>query len=233
MHAYAQYPYEFESVKMFYDSEGMAETTEFPMNEIGCQSGIHESTSEIENEEMCGLLTAIQEDTCDEELKNPILYELPPGKKYHLFIAHSAIDSQQALKICKELESRFLLKCMFFDRDFMPAKRIDENIQQEMEKSVKVLLLLSPDFLNSHWCDMEARLAVQMSFERKFDLRIIPVLLRDLDPDNDLPPFLKPYVCIDAQKEYDCAAKIHEAFYHTGMLRVLKLASKSNLYFKK
>lgn len=218
---------------MFYDSEGMAETTEFPMNEIGCQSGIHESTSEIENEEMCGLLTAIQEDTCDEELKNPILYELPPGKKYHLFIAHSAIDSQQALKICKELESRFLLKCMFSDRDFIPAKRIDENIQQEMEKSVKVLLLLSPDFLNSHWCDMEARLAVQMSFERKFDLRIIPVLLRDLDPDNDLPPFLKPYVCIDAQKEYDCAAKIHEAFYHTGMLRVLKLASKSNLYFKK
>lgn len=195
----------------------MAETEEFPMSEIEIQSSTHKSTSGIENEERRGLLTDIQEDTCDEELKSPILYELPPGKKYHLFIAHSAIDGQQALKICKELESRFLLKCMFFDRDFMPAKRIDENIQHEMEKSVKVLLLLSPDFLDSHWCDMEARLAVQMSFDRNFDLRIIPVLLRDLDPDNDLPPFLKPYVCIDAQKEYDCTAKIHEAFYYTGV----------------
>lgn len=195
----------------------MAETEEYPLSEFGCQLSIHKSTLEIENEEMCGLLADFKEETCDEELKSPILYELPPGKKYHLFIAHSAIDGQQALKICKELESRFLLKCMFFDRDFMPAKRIDENIQQEMEKSVKVLLLLSPDFLNSHWCDMEARLAVQMSFDRSSDLRIIPVLLRDLDPDNDLPPFLKPYVCIDARKEYDCTAKIHEAFYYTGV----------------
>lgn len=195
----------------------MAETEEIPMSEIQRQSSIRESTSGIDNEEKCDFLTDIPEDTCDGEHKSPILYELPPGKKYHLFIAHSAIDGQQALKICKELESRFLLKCMFFDRDFMPAKRIDENIQQEMEKSVKVLLLLSPDFLNSHWCDMEARLAVQMSFDRSSDLRIIPVLLRDLDPENDLPPFLKPYVCIDSQKEYDCTAKIHEAFYYTGV----------------
>lgn len=191
---------------------------EFPMGEIGNPSCINESALEIENGENCELLADIQEDTCEEERNSQILYELPPGKKYHLFIAHSAIDGQQALEICKELESRFLLKCMFFDRDFMPAKRIDENIQQEMEKSVKVLLLLSPDFLNSHWCDMEARLAVQMSFDRNVNLRIIPVLLRDLDPDCDLPPFLKPYVCIDAQKEYDCSAKIHEAFYHTGVV---------------
>lgn len=147
--------------------------------------------------------------------------DLPTGKKYHIFIAHSALDGDQALQICKELESRFLLKCMYFDRDFTPAKRIDENIQHEMEKSVKVLLILSPDFLDSHWCDMEARLAVQMSFDRAFSLRIIPLILRDIDADKDLPPFLKPYVCIDARKEYDSVAKIHEAFYHSGKQTVL------------
>lgn len=34
----------------------MEETEEFPMNELGRQLGIHESTSEIENGERCGLL---------------------------------------------------------------------------------------------------------------------------------------------------------------------------------
>ncbi|XP_061176078.1 uncharacterized protein LOC133185031 [Saccostrea echinata] len=97
-------------------------------------------------------------------------------------------------------------------------KQIDENIQYEMEKSVKVLLVLSPDFLNSHWCDMEARLAVQMSFDQKFSLRIIPLILHGLDTDNDLPPFLKPYVCINARKESDVSAKIHEAYYHSGVV---------------
>lgn len=47
----------------------MAETEEYPMSEFGCQSSIHESTLEIENEEMCGLLADFQEETCDEELK--------------------------------------------------------------------------------------------------------------------------------------------------------------------
>ncbi|XP_062594556.1 uncharacterized protein LOC134255973 [Saccostrea cucullata] len=144
--------------------------------------------------------------------------DLPSGKLYHLFIAHSAVDGDQALKICQELENRFLLKCMYYDRDFTIAKKIDENIQHEMEKSVKVLLVLSPDFLCSHWCDMEARLAVQMSFDRKFSLRIIPLILHGLDTDNDLPPFLKPYVCIDARKESDVSAKIHEAYYHSGVV---------------
>lgn len=68
----------------------MAETEEIPMSEIQRQSSIRESTSGIDNEEKCDFLTDIPEDTCDGEHKSPILYELPPGKKYHLFIAHSA-----------------------------------------------------------------------------------------------------------------------------------------------
>lgn len=53
----------------------MAETEEYPLSEFGCQLSIHESTLEIENEEMCGLLADFKEETCVEELKSPILYE--------------------------------------------------------------------------------------------------------------------------------------------------------------
>lgn len=64
---------------------------------------------------------------------------------------------------------------------------------------------------------MEARLAVQMAYDQNFNLRIIPVILRDLNRDSDLPPktFLKPFACIDAEEEDDCPAEIAEAFYYT------------------
>lgn len=181
------------------------------------RSGLPKSAFRYENGRRCvSLGTGIKEDTYTVEIDNQIFYELPPGKKYHIFIAHSTVDHQLAVDICKELERRFLLKCMLFDRDFLPAKPIDVNVQHELEKSVKVLLLLSPDFLKSQWCDMEARLAVQMCYDPNFKLKIIPVLVRGLNVDSNLPPFLKPFRYIDAQKESDCPAKINEAFYQIG-----------------
>lgn len=120
------------------------------------------------------------------------------------------------MQIAEDLECRFSLRCMIPDRDFIPGKSTRKNVLDEMEKSVNVLLLLSPDFISGYVGDMEARLAVQMSFDRDLNLRTIPVILRDLDADADLPPFLKPFVCIDARKEADCPAKINEAFYFTA-----------------
>lgn len=156
------------------------------------RSGLPKSAFRYENGRRCvSLGTGIKEDTYTVEIDNQVFYELPPGKKYHLFIAHSTVDHQLAVDICKELERRFLLKCMLFDRDFLPAKPIDVNAQHELERNVKVLLLLSPDFLKSQWCDMEARLAVQMFYDPNFKLKIIPVLVRGLNVDSNLPPFLK------------------------------------------
>lgn len=181
------------------------------------RTGLPKSAFKYENGRRCvSFGTGIKEDTCTVEIDNKIFHELPPGKRYHLFIAHSTVDHQLAVDLCKELEGRFLLKCMLFDRDFIPAKPIDVNAQHELERSVKVLLLLSPDFLNSQWCDMEARLAVQMCYDPIFNLKIIPVLVRGLNVDKNLPPFLKPFCFIDAQKESDCPAKINEAFYQIG-----------------
>uniref|UniRef100_A0A8W8J5X0 TIR domain-containing protein n=1 Tax=Magallana gigas TaxID=29159 RepID=A0A8W8J5X0_MAGGI len=181
------------------------------------RTGFPRSAFRYENGRRCvSFGSRIKEDTCTVEIDNQIFYELPSGKLYHLFIAHSTVDHQLAVDISKELGGRFLLKCMLFDRDFIPAKPIDVNVQHELERSVKVLLLLSPDFLKSQWCDMEARLAVQMFYDPNFNLKIIPVLVRGLNVDSDLPPFLKPFRYIDAQKESDCTAKINEAFYQIG-----------------
>lgn len=142
---------------------------------------------------------------------------LPPGKKYHLFISCSSQDMEEVNKICRDLENRFFFICMQHDRDFVIGKRLDENIQSEMAKSVKLLILMSPEYITSPWCMSEADEAVQLSYSEREKLKIIPVMLRHPYDGLELPPFLKRYRYIDSQKEEDIPAKIFEAYYHSGI----------------
>ncbi|XP_062592850.1 stimulator of interferon genes protein-like [Saccostrea cucullata] len=150
----------------------------------------------------------VQENIDTEDLSHS---GLPPDKSYHTFIAYSSDDRHQAVKICKELESRFFLKCVFSDRDFIPGTPTIDNIRNFMERSDTVLFILSPNFLRSSWCITEVQIALEMS------LRILPLILYSLNT-NDLPPALKPYTCIDARGKHDITAEIHEALYHMGVV---------------
>lgn len=161
-------------------------------------------------------IDAQKENDCCAKISDAIFNELPNGKHYHLYISYCDADRRHACAICSELESRFLLNCMLFNRDFSPGVHIGSEIENKMAKSANVLLLLSPDFLRNNWCDVEVNIAVQMSYDPNFNLKIIPVILRDIDASCNLPPLLQHYVCIDAQKENDCCAKIVEVIYQTG-----------------
>lgn len=139
---------------------------------------------------------------------------LPPGKEYHLFMSYSSEDRDDANTIRQHLEERFYLKCLYYERDFQIGKNIDENITDGLQKSVKALILLSPFYIQSHYCVTEAREACKLSFTDMENHNVIPVLLRPLP--KDLPPFLNSYVYIDAQREMDVAGKIYEAFNQPG-----------------
>lgn len=171
-----------------------------------------------EKSKMMGLfyVDARKEPYDEEDQYSEMLYELPPGKYHHLYIAHSDEDSFHALVICRELESRFLLNCFLPDRDVTCGVSIDSNIEEGITKSANVLLLLSPDYLNSKYFDFEITRAVINSHQSSFNLKIVPVILRDIDAGWDLPLLLKHYVCIDVRKENDYCAKISEAICHTG-----------------
>lgn len=79
-----------------------------------------------------------------------------------------------------------------------------------------------PWVFQSKLCDVEARLAVQLSYDLNFDLKIIPVLVQDLNADTELPLFLQPFACIDALREVDCSAQIKDAFYKSGIIVISK-----------
>lgn len=154
---------------------------------------------------------------------------LPPGKKYHIFISCSSQDMEEVNKICKDLEDRFFFICMQHDRDFVIGKRLDENIQSEMAKSVKVLILMSPAYITSPWCMSEADEAVRLSYSEREKLKIIPVMLRPPDDGLELPAFLKKYRYIDSQKDEDIPAKIFEAYYHSDAVDALKIQGEQEL----
>lgn len=140
-------------------------------------------------------------------------YRLPLGKMYHLYIAHSEEEIEEAIKLRKNIESRFQLKCMISCRDFLVGGSRFQQMQHMMTKCVTILLLLSPAFLKDKNSVFEMQLAVEMFCDRKFSAGIINVILQDLD---GLPPLLKPYICIKAEKICDIAAKISETFCQTG-----------------
>lgn len=137
-----------------------------------------------------------------------------PTKGYHLYIVYSEEDKAQAMKICRDLERQFQLKCMIPGRDSFPGFLSIPEIRDEMEKSVMVLLFLSHAFFKDSCCVLKMKLAVEYSCYPNSSLRLINVLLQDVDK---IPPSLKPYICIEAQKTSNNAAKINDSFYQTGI----------------
>ena len=80
-----------------------------------------------------------------------------------------------------EVDNHFSL-CIH-DRDFIAGRDIVENIVESIEKSRKVLLLLSKQFASSHWCRFEMAMAHQRVIEREENLLIV-VLLEDIDANS-------------------------------------------------
>ncbi|CAG2216123.1 unnamed protein product [Mytilus edulis] len=140
--------------------------------------------------------------------------DLPPGMKYHFYVSYSSDDSSIVNKIIEELEERFFFKCLNFERDFTPGRRIDQLINEEMNQSEAVLIILSHTYTEKLWCLAEAQLAFEMSFKTNNKIKVIPILIHPLT--EELPTILKSIRYIDAEKEEDVAARIHEIYRNPG-----------------
>uniref|UniRef100_A0A3P8S8V7 TIR domain-containing protein n=1 Tax=Amphiprion percula TaxID=161767 RepID=A0A3P8S8V7_AMPPE len=93
---------------------------------------------------------------------------------YHVFISYSSTDYQWTHSLINQLESRSLQVC-YHERDFTPGRTVLENMSECIQESQKVLLVLSPEFVRSRWCLLEANMSLfRDCLERK---PIIPVLL--------------------------------------------------------
>ncbi|KAK3099267.1 hypothetical protein FSP39_001899 [Pinctada imbricata] len=154
-----------------------------------------------------------QDNRTDEtECKCPI-DENQQSKKYNLYVVYAEKDVTEVEQLCEELYQTYKLRCMLAARDFTPGVPIDKNCKDNMDKSDKTLILITPSYLSSYWCEVETRRAFHIVKSRKRDF-VVPVLFKPLDEKDELPPCLEFTTYIDAAKEIDLARKIYEAYEH-------------------
>jgi hypothetical protein len=99
-----------------------------------------------------------------------------------VFLSYAHRDERLREELSKHLSPlrRSALIETWDDRKIRPGADIDNAIDERLAKADVVLLLISPDFINSDYCyRREMRLALRR--HAKGDARIIPIILRPVD----------------------------------------------------
>ncbi len=111
--------------------------------------------------------------------------------RYDAFVAYCSRETSERqwvhLTLVPKLEREYGLKVCIHHRDFLPGRDIPDNIVDAINNSRKTLLVLSPSFLDSDWCNFEVRMARAKLVEERRD-SIVLVLYRSLDiPGTRIP----------------------------------------------
>ncbi|XP_019616739.1 PREDICTED: toll-like receptor 6 [Branchiostoma belcheri] len=116
----------------------------------------------------------------------------PLGKRkiYHAFISYNGRDSKWVTRrlVPKLEQEEPRLKLCIHERDFTGGVSIVENIITNIQKSRKVVCLVTRNFLKSGWCREEFHLAQMGLFEDGNDVLILVLL------DNIPEHYLSTYV---------------------------------------
>lgn len=108
---------------------------------------------------------------CSQIVKRPP--EIDCKAMYDVFICYSNKDVTWVKGLLEELEKRGFVCCVDF-KDFIPGAAIVENISQAIYCSRKTVAVLTPDFVNSEWCNHE----LQKALQRIHAHQVVPVMLR-------------------------------------------------------
>ncbi len=129
--------------------------------------------------------------------------ENPEDKDYDAFVSYSQKDEAWVLKtLLPYLEAPQLgfHLCVHL-RDFVPGATISTNIMTAIQYSRRVILVLSPDFIKSGWCDLEFQAAHRRALEDRSNFLIVVLLhpVQHKDLDSTLQLYMKTRTYIDAK----------------------------------
>ncbi|XP_013391405.1 toll-like receptor 2 [Lingula anatina] len=94
------------------------------------------------------------------------------GKEFDAFVSYCPHDIawvKDALIAKVEEDQYFNFHLCVHERDFLAGKFIVENIEENVEKSKKIIFVVTESFLASEYCDLEVNLAKTKLFERSID----------------------------------------------------------------
>lgn len=104
---------------------------------------------------------------------------IAPSKPVEVFYSYAHEDEALRDKLKKQLASlkRQGLISEWYDRDISPGNEWNEEIETHLNSASVILLLISPDFIDSEYCnDIEVKRAMERHEEGT--ARVIPVILR-------------------------------------------------------
>ncbi|KAI8506276.1 hypothetical protein Bbelb_157030 [Branchiostoma belcheri] len=121
------------------------------------------------------------------------------GFYYDFFVIHSAKDAEWVnYTMLANLEGEHHLKGCIADRDFKLGEYVLDNITLSIKESAKVLVILTPDMVQSKWCKHEIKDALHAKVEEETET-VIPVLLKDCE----IPDEIKNITYLDAREHFD------------------------------
>ena len=108
--------------------------------------------------------------------------DLDPNKTYDAFISFSGNDYEWISNtLCVRLENHDPpYKLCLHHRDFLVGAPIQQNIFNGIEKSKRMIMILSKNFVRSEWCLLEFRAAHQKVLQDQINYLII-ILFDDVD----------------------------------------------------
>ncbi len=120
-----------------------------------------------------------------------------PKYEYDVFLSHNRADKDWtrslATRIERETWNGRTLKVFFDEWDMRPGDNVVIGLEQALEKSRKIALVMSPDFFKSEWVEAERTAAATFSPANRAK-RTVPLYLRTCD---QLPPFVAQLNYID------------------------------------
>ncbi|XP_014817881.1 PREDICTED: toll-like receptor 2 [Calidris pugnax] len=114
----------------------------------------------------------------------------PENKPFDAFVSYSEEDANWTKEHLLEKLEADGFKICYHERDFKPGHPVLGNIFYCIENSHKVLFVLSPNFVNSCWCQYELYFAEHRVLNENQD-SLIMIVLEDLPPNSVPQKFSK------------------------------------------
>ncbi len=126
----------------------------------------------------------------EEDERTPLLTK---RYTYDAFIAYSSHGEERRwvhITLREKLETAHNLKLCMYHRDFRAARDLADTIVEAINSSRNTLIILSPAFLDSGWCDFEVRMANEKVIRERRDSLIIVIFSKLDRPHTRLPKTL-------------------------------------------
>lgn len=132
-----------------------------------------------------------------EELFRNIDSAIQALHKRKVFLSHASEDEEFTMRLAHELRKKGI--AVWLDKSSLKVgDSIVEKINQGIEESTFMILVISRDFINKPWCKREMSAAFHRQSSQK-GFKILPIIIEDCD----VPPLISDIMRADFRKSFD------------------------------